>query len=189
MLTDEEKLKIELQEQYRQEVTKKFASRSKIDYIETVIKIVQGLAIIIGIWATYAAYRQQNKDRAAQEKERLEQTAKEFRKSFYEKQFQFYCEAAEATSTLATEEIGSEDYTKARKEFYRLYWGRLGIVENMTVEAEMKSFKILLDDYEKQTGKVTQWDMQVASLKLAHEASKYTIDVWLEEDEKANYRR
>jgi predicted DNA-binding antitoxin AbrB/MazE fold protein len=47
MLTEGEKTRIVLEEEYRTEVAKKF--KSKIDLVETIIKILQGLAIIVGI--------------------------------------------------------------------------------------------------------------------------------------------
>lgn len=187
MLTIEEKSRIVLEEQYRNEVAKKF--KSKIDLVETFIKILQGLAIIAGIWATYYAYKKQSNENRNRELEQLQQTAREFRKSFYEKQLQYYAEAAEATATLATEEIGSEDYLKARKTFYRLFWGRLSIVEDKTVEARMKHFHNLLKDYEQKQTDITKDDLEQASLQLAHDASKYTINVWLDSTERKYYNR
>ena len=123
MLTEEQKTKIALEEQYRNEVALRFKSKSKIDQVETVIKILQGLAIIAGIWATYYAYKKQNDESRAQEIQQRQQTAKEFRKSFYEKQLQYYAEAAEATATLASEDIGTEDYKKANKRFLQAVLG------------------------------------------------------------------
>lgn len=150
---------------------------------------MQGLAIIAGIWATYYAYKKQSDDRIIQEKLNSEQTAKEFRKSFYEKQFQFYSEASEAAATLSTEKIGSKDYLEARQKFYRLFWGRLSIVEDKTVESQMVIFEGLISSYEQKNIEVTQFDLQQASLKLAHAASKYTINVWLDSTERKNYNR
>jgi hypothetical protein len=189
MLTNEEKTKIALQEQYRNEVIQQNKSKSKLDVVEGVIKILQGLAIIAGIWATYYAYKKQNDDRLIQEKENAEQTAKEFRKAFYEKQFQFYTEASEAAATLATEKQGSEDYVKARKQFYRLFWGRLSIVEDKTVESSMMKFEQLLNAYEQNSKEVIQFNLEQASLQLAHAASKYTINIWLDSTERKNYNR
>jgi hypothetical protein len=188
-LTDEEKIKIELEEQYRNEVLQKFKTKSKLDLVETIIKILQGIAIIVGVWATYIAYKKQNEDRAIQEKASIEQTAKEYRKGFYDKQFQFYSEACDATAILATEKIGTADYIQARKKFYRLFWGRLSIVEDKTVEAKMVEYEGLLSRYEDFNTEVTQSDLQQASLKLAHSASKYTINVWLDSTERKNYNR
>jgi hypothetical protein len=187
MLTEEEKTRIVLEEEYRTEVAKKF--KSKIDLVETIIKILQGMAIIVGIWATYYAYKKQTEENRAQELKQIQQTAKEFRKSFYERQLQYYAEAAEATATLATESIGSEDYLKAKKTFYRLFWGRLSIVEEKTVEARMIQFKNILEDYEQTESNEIKEDLKQASLRLAHDASRYTINVWLDSTERKNYNR
>ena len=161
----------------------------KIDLLEKATKILQGLAIVIGIWATYNEYRRQNEARLQQEKDRFEQTAKEFRKHFYEKQLDYYAEATEATATLATEVIGSADYIQARKTFFRLFWGKLSIVEDKSVEASMVQFKNLLLKYESKEEDVSQQDLQQASLKLAHDASRYTINVWIDSTEQGNYNR
>ncbi len=188
-LSDTEKSKIELEERYRNEVLQKFKTRSKLDLVETVIKILQGVAIIVGVWATYLAYKKQNDDRAIQEEASIEQTAKEYRKGFFDKQFLFYSEACDATSILATEKIGTTEYAQARKDFYRLFWGRLSIVEDTSVEARMVQYERLLLKYESDNSEVTQSDLQQASLKLAHAASKYTINVWLDSTERKNYNR
>ena len=189
MLTEEQKTKIALEEQYRNEVAVKFKSKSKIDLIETLIKILQGLAIIAGIWATYYAYRKQNEENRNQERQQRAQTAKEFRKSFYEKQLQYYAEATDATSTLATEDPGSEDYKKAKKAFLRLFWGRLSIVEDRSVESKMVQFYDLLGRNEQGESDSSKDDLQQASLALAHAASSYTINVWLDSAERKNYNR
>ncbi len=188
-LSDQEKNKIELEEHYRNEVLQKFRSKSKLDLLETIIKILQGVAIVVGVWATYIAYKKQIEDRAIQEKVSNEQTAKEYRKGFYDKQFQFYSEACDATSILATEKIGTVDYIQARKSFYRLFWGKLSLVEDKSVEAKMVEFERLLSHYENENMEVTQSELQQASLKLAHAASKYTINVWLDSTERNNYNR
>jgi hypothetical protein len=143
MLTNEEKAKIKLEEQYRQEVLQQFKTKSKLDLIETGIKILQGLAIVAGIWATYYAYKKENDDRITQEKANREQTAKEFRKGFYEKQYHLYAEASEVVATLATEKKDSKDFAEAKQKFYRLFWGQLSIVEDKTVESKMVQFQIL----------------------------------------------
>jgi len=189
MLTEQEKSKIALEEQYRNEISKAIQTKSKIDLIETITKILQGLAIVVGIWATYFAYKKANDDRRAQELEYMRQTAKEFRKTFYEMQLQYYAEAAEATGTLSTEKIGTTDYINAKKNFNRLFWGRLSIVEESTVEARMVKFKKLLELYEQKNSKISQESLQQASLSLAHDASKYTINVWLDSAERKYYNR
>jgi hypothetical protein len=189
MLTEEERTKIELQEQYRNEVSARLKAAPKVDLIEKVAKILQGLAIVIGIVATYIEYKNQNEERLRQDRARFEQTAKEFRKYFYEKQMDFYTEATEATATLATSEKGSAEYKAARKDFFRLFWGKLSIVEDKSVEARMMDFRNVLLQYERGENNVTQADLEQASLNLAHDASKYTIDVWIDSTERSNFNR
>lgn len=182
MLSEQEKTKIELEEKYRNEVTKRLRTKSKIDLIETAIKIAQGFAIIAGIVATYYTIQDKNKQQKID-------TAKEFKKTFYEKQFQFYTEASEAAATLATEDYKSTDYVTARKQFYRLFWGRLGIVEDTTVEASMVRFHNSLTEYEQKPDSVRKSNLQQASLKIAHNASIYTINIWLDSTERKKYDR
>jgi hypothetical protein len=189
MLSDEEKNKIELEEKYRLGIKSQIDSEKKVNPVEKSIKIIQGLAIIIGILFTYLEYQSYNAEKIEREKERNAQTAKEIRMHFYQLQLNYYVEASEVTATLATEEIGSEDYQNARKKFMRLFWGPLSIVEEKTVEARMITFKNLLVEYEKPESKVTRGQLEQASLNLAHDASKYTINVWVDSAERINYNR
>lgn len=193
MLSDQEKNRILLEEQYRNEVALKLKTKSKIDLVETIIKILQGLAIIAGIWATYSAYKKQNEEMRARELEQTRQTAREFKKSFYEKQLEYYSEAAETTAILATANKESEDYAKARKNFYTLYWGKLSMVEDKTVEKRMVQFDDLLKEYEQVKSEAAQEELKdslkQASLRLAHDAFIYTINVWLDSTERKNYNR
>ncbi len=189
MLSNEEKSKIEIEERYSNEIRSQLQGKKKTDLFEKSIKIVQVLAIIIGIVFTYLEYKTYNSEKIEKEKERNAQTAKEIRMHFYKLQLDYYAEATEAAATLATEDIGTEDYQKARKRFIRLFWGRLAIVEEKTVESRMLRFKNLLDKYEKTDSQVTKTQLEQASLKLAHDASKYTINVWVDSIERINYNR
>jgi len=191
MLSNEEKTKIELEEKYRAAVRSCLNGKPKIDYVEKLTRILQGLAIIIGIWATYNEFRKQNEERrqqevarVQQEKDRFEQIAKEFRKYFYEKQLEYYAEATEATATLATENKDSKDYVEARKKFYRLFWGKLSIVEDKSVEKRMVDFEELLQRFENGD---TEADLQQASDRLARDARKYTLEVWIDSSDRKNY--
>jgi hypothetical protein len=189
MLTPEEKLKIELEEQYRLEVSSKLKAKPQIDVVEKITRILQGLAIIIGIWATYNEYRKQNEASRQLERDRYEQTAKDFRTYFYQKQLEYYAEATDATATLATEKPDSDEYRKARKKFFRLFWGRLSIVEDKSVEDRMVKFRNLLLQYENPNDTVSQQHLEQASLDLAHDASKYIINVWIDSTERSNFSR
>jgi hypothetical protein len=127
-----------------------------LDLFDKSIKVIQAFAIVVGIFFTYLEFRRYHDEKIEREKERNAQTAKEIRMHFYRLQLDFYTAAVEATSTLATEKKDTKDYQNARKDFMRLFWGRLAIVEEKTVEAEMIEFKDLLEDYESPDGNVTQ---------------------------------
>ncbi|MES2274642.1 MAG: hypothetical protein V4592_01385 [Bacteroidota bacterium] len=180
MLSNDEKLKIELEEKYRAEVIKKLKPKSNTDLLETTIKVVQGIAVVVGILFTYITYHNKSQNEK-------QETAKEFRKTFYEKQFAFYTEASEAASILATENYQSKDYNAARTQFFRLFWGRLGIIEDITFSAQMTNFDKVLLQYESNPDEDNQYDLKSASLKLAHAASMYTINIWLDSTERKNY--
>jgi hypothetical protein len=53
----------------------------------------------------------------------------------------------------------------------------------------MIQFRTLLEKYEQNEGNVTKEDLEQASLNLAHDASRYTINVWLDSTERKNYNR
>jgi hypothetical protein len=50
-------------------------------------------------------------------------------------------------------------------------------------------FKDLLLQYENQEAGVSKQDLEQASLELAHEASRYTINVWIDSTERSNFNR
>lgn len=189
MLSDDEKLKIELEEKYRLEIKSNFKSNKRTPPFEQSIKLIQVLAVIIGILFTVLEYKSFNDKKVIRENERIAQTAKDIRMHFYKLQLEFYAEAAETTSTLATEDQDSEDYKIARKNFLRLFYGRLAIVEEKTVEAQMVIFKDLLDKYEFSGSTIIKNKLELASLKLARDAGRYTINVWVDSTERKNYNR
>lgn|GEM_PF-904122 len=204
MLTEAEKKHIELQETYKAEVAAKFKSPAKINLIETTTKVLQGLAIIVGIWATWHEFRKYNEEKISKVAEETRQANRDFSKMFYEKQLEYYAEAVEVTAMLANETAGTDDYKTARQKFYRLYWGKLSLVEDKRVEARMVQFERLLQNYEGNPTKedriwdarsqvwiplrmVDQADMQSASLRLAHDARIHTINTWIDSVDRANY--
>lgn len=188
ILTEREKLKIRLEESYRREVASGAGPKRRIGS-EDALKILQGLAIIIGIWATYNEFRKAADEARTAEADRHHQAAREYRKYFYQKQFDLYGEAVEAAAILSTEDMETDDYKATRKAFYRLFWGKLSIVEDKTVEKSMMRFKTTLEDYENEESTTSQRDLEQASLALAHDARAYTLDVWIDKSERENYNR
>ncbi|MDF2189735.1 hypothetical protein [Paraflavitalea sp. CAU 1676] len=204
MLTEAEKQHIELQEKYRAEIASKLKSPAKINLVETITKILQGLAIIVGIGATYHEFKKYNDEKIGKLAEETRQANRDFSKIFYQQQLATYAEAVEAVAILANENEQTEDYKTARKKFERLYWGRLSLVEDKRVEARMVQFRLLLLNFEGiETTKDRVWDavdsvwiplrnvtqsaLQTASINLAHDARVHTLKTWLSPEEKVNY--
>lgn len=100
----------------------------------------------------------------------------EFIKPVREAQLKLYQEASSAAAQIATLQHESPEWTKAKQEFLRLYYGPLAIVESfdhatesgerLTVEDAMIIFKSCLDD-EKQCNELDA-DLPGLSLALAH---------------------
>lgn len=205
MLTEAEKTHIELQERYRTEIARQFAPQPRKPVLETATKVLQALAIIIGIWATYNEFRKYNQERIDLIEKETRQARRDFSKLFYSQQLEYYSEAAEVTAILANEEPESADYQTAQKKFYRLYWGRLSMVEDKFVEKRMVQFEQLLRCYEKRCAEDSLWDadterwimanevsqrhLRVASLRLASDARLHTINTWIDSLDRDNYNR
>jgi hypothetical protein len=84
---------------------------------------------------TWVAQREEvAKAQRRQEDQAHEIALRESQKPFLEKQLAFYFEAAKVTSKLATlvihDQLTLDDWLSARKRFWELYWGKLGVVES-----------------------------------------------------------
>lgn len=100
----------------------------------------------------------------------------EFIRPVREAQLRLYQEASSAAAQIATLPRESSEWTKAKQEFLRLYYGPLAIVESfdhaiehnerLTVEDAMVIFKSCLDD-EKRCNELDA-DLPGLSLALAH---------------------
>ena len=61
------------------------------------------------------------------------------------RQMNTYFEASAAAATLASSQ-NTDERTKARDEFFRLYWGPLVMLESPQVSGAMNAFKVCLDE-------------------------------------------
>ena len=61
----------------------------------------------------------------------------------------FYFEAAKATAALSTRSPQDQEWALARKRFWELYWGELGVVESPQIASGMVAFGQTLRDVEK----------------------------------------
>ena len=109
----------------------------------------------------------------------------EFRKQFWEEQNVLYKEAADAASEIAMSP-DLEASTSARTRFWKLYWGKLSMLENNEVERAMKAFGSRLGECEANTvepcfgerdGSVAT-DLRVKSYDLAHCLRFSLLETW-----------
>jgi hypothetical protein len=152
---------------------------------DLIVKYGPGIAVIVGAIWTLVTWYQQREDALATVKRQTQQAheiaLRESQKPFLEKQLAFYFEAARVTSKLATpdpragfhEQPASEVWTWARKRFWELYWGELGVVESPQVASAMVNFGNTLKEVEKcgnsdELCAERQRALTGASLDLAH---------------------
>ena len=115
--------------------------------------------VLVGIWQFGVQQAQANK------------------RPFLEQQLTICIEATDAASRLATE-TDLKLWEAERAKFWRLYWGRLALVEDRAVESSMVAFGNAMPQ-----GPITQEDLpiealQVPSLNLAHAARNLILSSW-----------
>lgn len=95
------------------------------------------------------------------------------KRPFYTKQLDL-CESASGQAAILAAPNGHsrDDLTRARREFWRLYWGPLGIVEDSAVEGAMVKFGQCLER-EGCSG------LKGASLELAHACRELISKSWV----------
>lgn len=100
----------------------------------------------------------------------FEKAENEYRRPLWEKQLNYYLDATQAASTIATlrndqTELGKMEWLKARMRFWQLYYGELVVVEDPSVSQAMVNFGKCLRDYEDE--RCDQRQLQKLSLELA----------------------
>ena len=99
------------------------------------------------------------------------------RQPFLTKQLELSFEASNAAGRLATEPDPVE-WEKARRDFWRLYWGVLSIVEDPTVEAAMVKFGELVPTQPVDNKEFKKDALQVPSYCLAHTMREFLLSMW-----------
>lgn len=109
----------------------------------------------------------------------------EFQKQFWEEQIVLYKQAADAASEIAMSS-SLEESASARITFWKLYWGKLSILEHKEVEQAMKDFGTHLGECEAGIGEpcfgerdgsaIT--DLRVKSYHLAHCLRFSLLETW-----------
>jgi hypothetical protein len=154
------------------EITKEY-EEEKSSWIEVASSYATIAAIIGGLitaWVALANYRlQSDNENLATEKE-IFSRERETKKTFFDKQAEFYFDAVEVVSNIATSSPHQSKEDIAH--FWKIYWGRLAAVEDNFVDHAMVSFG------DKLTEKSSTACLNDASLLLAHCVKKSLEDSW-----------
>ena len=104
------------------------------------------------------------------------QQAQSNRVPFLTEQLRLAFEASDTAARLATETDAGE-WEAARQNFWRLYWGPLGIVEDRAVEAAMVALGSVVPR-EPGTPALPMRSLEQPSLRLAHAARNLILESW-----------
>ncbi|MBV8566303.1 MAG: hypothetical protein JO366_17760 [Methylobacteriaceae bacterium] len=99
------------------------------------------------------------------------------RQPFLQQQLDLCFQASDAAARLATETDPAE-WEKARKTFWRLYWGTLSIVEDRGVEEAMVEFGKLVPDAPVAAPTLPMKSLAQPSFQLAHAARDLILASW-----------
>jgi len=99
------------------------------------------------------------------------------RQPFLTKQLELCFEASDAAGRLATEPDPVE-WEKARRTFWRLYWGVLSIVEDPKVEDAMVTLGHLVPDHPVNNVDLPMKSLQRSSYDLAHAIRRLLLNSW-----------
>lgn len=127
------------------EITKEYEEEKRY-WIEVASSFATFAAIIGGLitaWVALANYRlQSDNENLAREKE-IFSRERETKKTFFDKQAEFYFDAVEVVSNKApSSPHPSKEYIA---HFWKIYWGRLAAVEDNFVDHAMVSFEKIID--------------------------------------------
>ena len=99
------------------------------------------------------------------------------KRPFLEQQLAISVETTDTAARLATE-TDPVEWDKARASFWRLYWGRMSLVEDRGVESRMVEFGRLIPMGPIAADKLPQENLQVPALNLAHAQRQLILESW-----------
>lgn len=160
-------------------------SENKLQILEIITKILQNIAIIVGVIISVITYQQHNLQMIQEQQRFTDATNRQFKAEFYARQLDYYAEICQITSTLANCKKNSQEFKIAKSEFWKFYWGKLCMVETKKVEKQMIEFGQLLKKYE--AGEVDNNQLKQSSIELARTSRQHVLDTWLTKSETTQY--
>jgi len=113
----------------------------------------------VGVWQFSEAQRQAN------------------RRPFLEQQLALCFEICDIVAVLATDSDRGR-WEAARRDFWRLYWGKLGIVESAAIESAMVRVGEIVPVLHESVAQIPLTALRVPSLQLAHAARELILKSW-----------
>jgi hypothetical protein len=108
-----------------------------------IVPIVTALVALGGFWWGIVQYRNEQATNRLEQKEQSDRqqvvAQREFMKPWLESQRETYSQALSAAAAVANAG-GAKTRTQAAEDFWRLYQGKMVLVETMSVSGAMKSF-------------------------------------------------
>lgn len=160
-------------------------SENKLQILEIITKILQNIAIIVGVIISVITYQQHNLQMIQEQQRFTEAANRQFKVEFYSRQLDYYAEICQITSTIANCEKNSQEFKVAKSEFWKFYWGKLCMVETAEVETQMIEFGKLLNKYE--AGEINNDLLKQSSIKLARLSRNHVLKTWLTKTETIQY--
>ncbi|TGE04770.1 hypothetical protein [Hymenobacter fodinae] len=152
---------------------------SLYDYFEITLKtisaVVPALVFLFGI----IQYR-------AQKEVEARQAEKDFRRTIYEKQFDYYTALSDTISRLmviimrpqrAVELFNSRDYIRTKENFFHMYYGKINLIESPEVERAIIRFRYNLEKYQ-QGDDIPESKLRQMGLAVSAECSKSLQKTW-----------
>ena len=171
-------------------------SEGEARFWDVATKVIGGVVAIVTLcFGFYTLYEQGKATRAQQQQfadtikeqyaaieqsrqEEIKKLEEEYRRRFWEKRLDLYSEASDVVSRVASlqlfpgKDFPQEEYSKALRRFYQLYYGPLCIVESEEVEKAMIDFKKALEANPRPTPEIAYVQSLLdASLDLAYACS------------------
>jgi hypothetical protein len=134
---------------------------------------ITAIGLIAGGFYTLVQYESSKSNNEETLKVQLANSKFEAEKPFFQRQLDLCAEASSSAAILSTTAgRGKAEVQKAKGDFWRLYWGPLGMVEDEAVESAMVRYGRCLQT------RCDNTRIEILALDLAHACRKLVANSW-----------
>jgi hypothetical protein len=142
------------------------------NYAPIIAASISVVGVFVGIYVGLQQFKKQQDYNRDQLKVQSEQ---ELKRKYWEEQIAIYKEACDAVATIASA-VRMEEVQAQCKTFWRLYWGRMSLIENQAVAAAMISYGKQLKRCEK--GEAEPSSLEVLAWDVANSCRESLKETW-----------